>query len=190
MKQDSPLRARRKSLKLSMKAVGDLVGVPHQTVEKLEVGKRKLTREWAERLAPALRCNPKDLLFPVGFVVSVVGYAGAGSDQVFFSEGQGPFGEVAAPEDATDKTVAVEVRGTSLGELLDGALIFYDDVRDPPTRDLIGSLCIVGLPDGRVMVKKLRAGQIKGRFTLTSLEPPIYDVEIEWAARVKSMRPR
>lgn len=190
MKQESPLRARRKALKLSMKAVGELVGVPHQTIEKLELGQRKFTREWAVRLAPALRCSPKDLLFPGSFVVALVGHAGAGSDQVFFTEGQGPFGEVPAPENATDKTVAVEIRGTSLGELLDGALIFYDEVREPPTKDLIGSLCIVGLPDGRVMVKKLRAGQLKGRFNLTSIEPPIYDAEVLWAARVKSVRPR
>jgi hypothetical protein len=98
---------------------------------------------------------------------------------------------VEAPEGATSDTVAVEIRGESLGELFDRWLVYYDDVRRPLTTDMIGQLCVVGLVDGRILVKKVRRGQLDGRFNLLSnTEPPIYDAEVEWAAKVRQMSPR
>lgn len=94
--------------------------------------------------------------------VEVVGYAAAGGDGVvFFGDGQGPFDEVAAPAWATDKTVAVKIRGTSLGKQFDGWLAFYDDRRDPPDESLFGELCVCGLHDNRVVIKTLRPGASK-----------------------------
>jgi transcriptional regulator with XRE-family HTH domain len=121
----------------------------------------------------------------------VVGFVGAGAEAHFYAEGQGPFDEVSAPDGASDRTVAVQVRGHSLGELFDNWLVFYDDVRDPPGDDLIGHMCVCGLADGRVLIKALKRSQIAGLWTLHSnLEPPIYDVALDWAARVNAMRPR
>jgi hypothetical protein len=122
--------------------------------------------------------------------VKVVGYVGAGATAHFYAVAQGELDEVAAPEGATPDTVAVEIRGNSLGELFDRWLVFYDQVRRPITSDLIGRLCVVGLADDRVLVKKIRRGR-DGRYDLHSnTEEPIRDVEIDWAARVKSMVPR
>lgn len=121
----------------------------------------------------------------------LVGHVGAGAQAVLFSEGQGPFGEVPAPPNATEKTVAVEIRGTSLGELFDTWLVFYDEVRDPPGGKQVGKLCVCGLADGRILVKKLQRGHLPGFWNLISnTEPPIYDVIVEWAAVVTSMTPR
>lgn len=123
--------------------------------------------------------------------VPVVGYVGAGAEAVLYADGQGPFDEVPAPPGATDKTVSVEIRGTSLGELFDTWLVYYDDLRDPPGGNQIGRLCVCGLADGRILVKKLKRGQIAGHFTLVSnTEPPIYDVLVDWAAIVTNMTPR
>lgn len=59
------------------------------------------------------------------------------------------------------------------------------------TDDLIGKLCVVGLDDGRILVKQLKRGQLPGRFNLLSnTEPPIYDAAVVWAARVTHMTPR
>ncbi len=128
-----------------------------------------------------------------GPTVRVVGYVGAGAAAHFYAVAQGELDEVPAPEDASPETVAVEIRGNSLGELFDRWLLFYDTVHRPVTIDLIGHLCVVGLSDDRVLVKKIRraiSGR-KGRFDLHSnFEEPIRDVEIEWGARVKSMVPR
>lgn len=123
-----------------------------------------------------------------GRTVTVVGIAAAGSDTISYAEGQGHLDEVAAPHGSNEHTVAVEVRGGSLGPVFEGWLAFYDDRRDPPTDDLIGHMCIVGLASGQVVIKRLERGQLPNRFNLRSnTEPPIYDAEVEWAAKVKSM---
>jgi phage repressor protein C with HTH and peptisase S24 domain len=121
--------------------------------------------------------------------VSLVGYVSAGAEAHF--TGGGALGQVGAPPWASDSTVAVEIRGESLGTLFDKWLVFYDDVRRPVTPDLIGKLCVVGLEDGRVLIKKLQRSRSRGLFHLVSqTEPPILDVAVEWAARIKSMMPQ
>ena len=123
--------------------------------------------------------------------VSLVGYVGAGAVAHFYADAQGPFDEVDAPDAASPSTVAVQIRGHSLGALFDNWLVFYDDVRDPPGDDFVGRMCVCGLTDGRVLVKALKRGQVYGLWTLLSnTEPPIYDVALNWAALVREMRPR
>jgi hypothetical protein len=93
-------------------------------------------------------------------------------------------------ETATTSSVAVEIKGSSLGEVFDRWLVFYDDVRQPVTPDLIGKLCVVGLSDDRVLIKTLERGR-NGRFNLKSnTEPVIQDAEVRWAAPVIDMKPR
>ena len=130
---------------------------------------------------------------PSGFVkdiiaVPLVGYVGAGATAHFVPSGQ--LGEVDRPDWANDTTVAVEIRGESLGPLFDQWIVFYDDVRRPVTADLIGRLCVVGLADGRVLIKKLKRGKGKTFDLLSQTEDPIRNVVIEWAGRVKQMVPR
>lgn len=48
---------------LSQAKLGELAGTSGQQIEKLEKDQRKLTLEWAERLAPHLGCTAKDILF-------------------------------------------------------------------------------------------------------------------------------
>jgi len=121
--------------------------------------------------------------------VPVRGYVGAGA-MAFYLPQEVELDRVEAPPGSTDATIALEIRGTSLGELFDRWLVFLDDIRTPVTPDLIGKTCVVGLTDGRVLVKKLkRAGG--GLFDLLSnTEEPIRSVAVEWAARVKTMAPR
>lgn len=124
--------------------------------------------------------------------VPVKGYVGAGAQAHFLPLQEGELDRVDPVQGTTEKTVAFEIRGESLGELFDRWLVFFDDVRRPITPDLIGKLCVVGLADGRILVKKVRRGK-EGLFTLISdglREPPIENVAVEWAARVKTMVPR
>src|SRR3954463_7156139 len=123
-------------------------------------------------------------------LVPVVGDVGAGAETRLYREGQGPFDWVPAPRDARPGTVAVRVRGTSMAGLIDdGALLFYDDRRDPPTADMAGALAVIGLADGRVVVKKLYKGAKRGRWNLISTnDSPLLDQTIEWAAKVTSVR--
>lgn len=123
--------------------------------------------------------------------VPVVGYVGAGSAAHFYGTGDGELDRVEAPDYATDATVAAEIRGESLGPLLERWLVFWDEVRTPVTPDLLGELCVVGLPDDRILVKQLRATSTPNHFHLISNnEAPMFDVEVLWAAKVKGMQPR
>ncbi len=123
--------------------------------------------------------------------VPVVGYVSAGAELALYDQGQGPFDYVSPPRDSKPTTVAAAVRGSSLGPLLDEAIIFYDDVRSPVTPDLHGKMCVVGLEDGRVVVKQLMPGD-SGRFHLisNSSEPPLFNEMVAWAAKVTDIRPR
>jgi hypothetical protein len=123
--------------------------------------------------------------------VLVVGYVGAGAEAHFYAVAQGDLDDVERPRDATENTVAVEIRGDSLGPFFNRWLVFYDDVRRPVTPDLIGELCVVGLRDGRVLIKQVQRARIEGQFNLLSAtEKPIQDVDIDWAAKVNSMARR
>ena len=95
------------------------------------------------------------------------------------------------PPTKASADVAVEVKGESLGALFDRWLVFYDDIKAPVTTDLIGRLCVVGLADDRVPVKLIKSSRTDGLYHLLSnTEGPIFDVEILWAAKVKTMMPR
>lgn len=123
--------------------------------------------------------------------VPVVGYVGAGAVAHYYATGQGELDQVEAPDYATDKTVAAAIRGESLGPLLEDWLVFWDDARSPVTEDLFGRLCVVGLPDDRILVKQIRPAGAPGHFHLISNnEAPMLDVEVLWAARVRGMQPR
>src|SRR5262249_60155604 len=100
--------------------------------------------------------------------VPVLGYVGAGSTAHFYDVNQGELDEVTPPEGATESTVAVEIRGHSMGPFLNHWLVFYDNVQRPATDDLIGELCVVGLKDGRVLLKQVQAGRTRGSYNLMS----------------------
>lgn len=173
----------------SKKGLAQALGRFPSAISDLLAGRRRLRAEEISTIAEYLEVQPPDYSGPGKS--PMVGYVGAGAEAHLFNDGQGPFGMVDAPDGSTDATVAVEIRGESLGSFFDRWLVFYDDVRDPPTMDLIGKLCVIGLPDGRVLIKKLAKGSQAGLFTLLSqFESPIFDQSIMWAAKVKDMRPK
>ncbi len=173
------------------------LGRSPSAVTDLLNGSRRLRADEIAVVADYLGVEPPRLVgggrpgHPTGRV-PLVGYVGAGAIAHFYADAQGPFDEVDAPDAATASTVAVQIRGHSLGALFDNWLVFYDDVRDAPGDDLVGRMCVCGLADGRVLVKALkRSAQAPGMWTLLSnTEPPIYDVALDWAALVREMRPR
>lgn len=123
--------------------------------------------------------------------VALIGFVSAGSEAKLIPLPDEELDRVPSPPGATPSTRALEIRGISLGELFDRWLVFYDDVRSPVTPNMIGKLCVVGLPDGRILVKKLRRSSANGHFDLLSnTEPPLENMLVEWAALVTSMGPR
>lgn len=122
--------------------------------------------------------------------VPVVGYVGAGAAAHLYAEEE--IDRVPAPKEATRTTVGRRVRGQSIGRHYESWIIFTDEGdRAPPTPDLHGELCVVGLPDERILVKWLMPSREKGIYHLESeTEPTMNDQEVLWAAKVTSMRPR
>lgn len=125
--------------------------------------------------------------------VPLVGYVGAGAEAHFYADADEGLGEVEGPADIVNhNTRAAEIRGVSLGPIFESWLIFYDDVRTPVSTDQHGQLCIVGLPNGQVLVKQIKPSRAEGLYHLISNsgEDTLMDQEVQWAARVIDMRPR
>ena len=196
------IRTARDRAGLSQAQLADKLGITSQAVSQWERGEtvpdsRNLLALMRELDIPKaeLISEPWDLPFDSGETaikhVPLVGYVGAGDQAHFYAVNQGALDEIAAPQGSTLETAAVEIRGDSLGSLFDRWLVFYDQVRSPVTSDLIGRLCVVGLADDRVLIKKLKKGTKMGLYTLLSeREPAIENVAVEWAAPVKNMSPK
>lgn len=168
-----------------------LAGTSQPQIMRLENGVREMTPHWAKRLAPHLNVSPVRLAFPDEDtkvkMLPIVGRVGASTDgMVLQASDHGPFGEAIAPVGASGNEVAVEVAGPSMGNYApDGSLILYRDRHDPPQDDMIGEVCIVGLPDDRVLVKRLQRGSKRGLFNLESMVgDTLKDQRVAWAAVV------
>lgn len=187
---------------LSQTAFGKRINQSQSAVSFWEKGDREPGRDIVARIAADLGVSERWLELGEGDdfalddsvtseTVPVVGYVSAGAELALFDQGQGPFDYVLPPLDSKPTTVAALVQGVSLGPLFDEALIFYDSVQSEITPALHGKLCVAGLADGRVVVKQIMPGE-GGRYHLlsNSAEPPIFNAEVEWAARVTEVRPR
>lgn len=124
--------------------------------------------------------------------VRVVGAVGASSDEAHFygEASDDPGYTVPAPSDATSDTVAVEIRGDSLGPAFRNALAFYDNRHEPIDPSLYGQLCIVGLENGQVLIKIPKPAFEPGRFHLFPNygNDVIMDAKVVWAAKVKLLK--
>lgn len=179
-------------------ASGQQAGIRTETLEKLarglmttphwllrEEGPESLINEFGQHLeSEAVLDGPHE-----GRTVPIAGFVSAGAQAVFIPLPAGELDRVAAPPGATELTQCLQVRGESLGELFDRWLVFYNDIRSPVTPDLIGKLCVIGLADDRVVVKKIKR-QGGGYILVSNTEPPIVEVAIVWAAKVIDMRPQ
>jgi DNA-binding XRE family transcriptional regulator len=179
----------RKAARLSQSQLAELVGTSQPQIQRLEKGTRGLSKDWATRIAPHLGAMPADLMFG-DRTVALVGHVGAGSEAHYYADGDAGLGRAKMPPNGSESTVAVRVRGDSLGAPFDGWVIYYDNRRDPPTDDLLGELCVVGLPSGQVLVKKLMRGRVAGHYDLWPVVgAPQTDQLVEWAAKVTNMSP-
>lgn len=185
------LKRARKARGLTLERLAEAVDTSMGYLSDMESGKRPIPPgPMLTRLAAALQIPAAELLREDA-TVPVVGYVAAGAEAHYYADGDGGLGQVEAPPGARPSTVAVEIRGESLGALFDGWLAFYDETRNPVTPDLIGELCVVGLPDGRVLIKRLKPTPDPARFhLLANTEAPLLDQEVTWAARVLTMRPK
>ena len=183
---------------LSQRQASRDAGMSSEALGKLLVGKTRFLNSGSmSRLAAVLGTNVEWLLHGTGAedraevrLSRVVGYVGAGAEAHFYCDADSPDEEVPTPNHLSANCVAVIIRGTSLGPFFKNALVFYEDRRDPPTDDMMRKPCVVGLTDGRVLIKLMTPGSGPNLYHLHSntSDGVIEDASVEWAALVRDIR--
>ena len=146
-------------------------------------------------LAKALSVNPvwldtgegtPELVLSAGEEVEreVIGYVGAGGEAVFEPV---PIGTIRLMS-SSDTTVAVQIRGDSLGHGFDGWYAVYDNVQNPVTDALSARLCVVGTSDGRTLIKWIYATG-KTHMLVSGTGANERGVKLAWGAEVLSLQP-
>jgi hypothetical protein len=195
---------------LSFTKVGETLGVTRSAVSQWVAGNTEPTPENLRTLATTAKVSfgwlatgrgemasgdigSEDVAAGIGSpparLLKVKGYVSAGGKFRFYALDPGDMDEIPATNRDTENAVAVRIMGTSLGRFFDRWYAVYSDVRRPITDDLIGKLCVVGLPDDSVLIKKIAR---KGAgFELLSNDPaeePVPAPKIAWAAEVLDIR--
>jgi DNA-binding XRE family transcriptional regulator len=123
---------------------------------------------------------------------AVIGRVGADpGGEVLLAGGQAPPEFAPLPPGGTERAVALRVTGHSMRGLADdGALIYFEDQRTPPSPDMLGQVVVVELETGEVLVKRLLRGAAPGRYDLESVAGPTRrDARLRWAAHITAIVP-
>ena len=135
--------------------------------------------------------GPMRPIAEAGFV-RVIGNVGANPDGVvLFATGHEPGDLAPIPPGGTEQAVALRVVGHSMRDVADdGALIYFEDQRTPPTPDMLGHVVVVETDGDEVLVKRLLRGSGPGRYDLESLVGPTRcDARLRWAAHITAIIP-
>lgn len=181
-------------------AAADAFGWNRNTYASNENGNAPFSYRRAKEYAAAFGVSPEWLYDASGSMrptaeagfVPVIGRVGATPEgAVLFATGHDP-GELAPiPPGGTEQAVALRVVGHSMrGVADDGALIYFEDQRTPPTPDMLGHVVVVETDADEVLVKRLLRGSRPGLFDLESLAGPMrQDARLRWAAHITAIIP-
>lgn len=174
-------------------------GTGRDFVNDILLGRKKTVRgDNLDRLARALECEPSFLMsdYDTGPgsppLVRIIGNVGANPDgEVLYATGDQGWDMAPIPPGGTLRSVALAVKGHSMRGLADnGALIYFEDQRTPPTPDMLGHVVVVETDQDEVLVKRLLKGSHRGVFDLESLVGERKeDVRLRWAAHIISIVP-
>jgi transcriptional regulator with XRE-family HTH domain len=189
----SPLKSARLAKGLSMAKLGRMAGTSAQQIDRLEKEAgakdgRKLTKEWAERLAPHLGVAPSHLIFGEN-AIPLIGESGAGGIVTFFENRGTPPKMVEGYEGAPAESVAIKLN-SSISSMFYGWLAYYDKISDRVTASHIGQICVAWLDDGSAVIRQIMSSPEPGCYTLLSMiDPPIYNAKIVKVAKIRNMQP-
>jgi hypothetical protein len=142
--------------------------------------------EWLYAGTGPVRASPEPGM------VRIIGRVGANPDgSVLLATGQESAELTPVPPGGTEKAVALIVVGSSMPGLADdGALIYFEDQRTPPTPDMLGQVVVLETETDEVLVKRLLKGAKKGLYDLESLGGPLRrGVRLRWAAHITAIVP-
>lgn len=181
-------------------AAAEAFGWNRNTYASNENGNAPFSYRKAKEYAAAFRVRPEwlyDASGPMraataGGMVRIIGKVGANPEGlVLFATGQEGFDLTPVPPGGTDNAVALQVAGHSMrGVADDGALIYFEDQRTPPSPDMLGHVVVVETDTDEVLVKRLLRGSEPGRFDLESVAGPTRrDARLRWAAHITAIIP-
>ncbi|MCR5876288.1 peptidase S24 [Phenylobacterium sp. J426] len=181
-------------------AAADAFGWSRNTYASNENGNAPFSYRRAKEYAAAFGVRPEWLYDAAGPMtgssepgfVQVVGRVGANPEgAVLFATGQDPAELAPIPPGGTDKAAALKVVGHSMrGVADDGALIYFEDQRTPPTPDMLGHVVVVETDTDEVLVKRLLRGSRPGLYDLESVAGPTRrDARLRWAAHITAIIP-
>lgn len=191
------VRAWRKARGLTLETLAEAIGMTHQNLGKIERGLVPLGEEYHGPLARAFGIETADLFRGPDEIIDarmvpIVGRVGADNDgSIIYADADGTGDLVPIPPGGTERAVALQVVGHSMGDWApEGSLIYFEDQHTPPTADMLGHPCVVETEDGRVLLKRLLRGSRSGRYDLESIVgPTLQDVRLRWAAEVTANIP-
>lgn len=181
-------------------AAADAFGWNRNTYASNENGNAPFSYRKAKEYAVAFGVRPEWLYDAAGPMrpsvepgfVPVIGRVGANPEGlILFATGQEPGDLAPIPPGGTEKAAAVRVVGHSMhGFADDGALIYFEDQRTPPTPDMLGHVVVVETESDEVLVKRLLRGSRAGVYDLESIAGPTRrDARLRWAAHITAIIP-
>jgi SOS-response transcriptional repressor LexA len=181
-------------------AAADAHGWSRNTYASNENGNAPFSYRRAKEYAAAFGVSPEWLYDAAGPMlasvasgfVPVIGRVGANAEgAVLFTHGQDPAELAPIPPGGTEQARALRVVGHSMhGVADDGALIYFEDQRTPPTPDMLGQVVVVELDTEEVLVKRLLRGSHAGLYDLESVAGPTrHDARLRWAAHITAIIP-
>ena len=181
-------------------SAADVHGWSRNTYASNENGNAPFSYRRAKEYAAAFGVSPEWLYDAAGpmrgaaltGLVPVIGRVGANPEgTVLFALGHDPAELAPIPPGGSDQARALRVVGHSMrGVADDGALIYFEDQRTPPTPDMLGHVVVVELETDEVLVKRLLRSSRPGLFDLESLAGPMrQDARLRWAAHITAIIP-
>ena len=181
-------------------AAADGFGWSRNTYASNETGNAPFSYRRAKEYAAAFGVSPEWLYDAAGAaqpagaggLVPVIGRVGANPEgTVLFASGDDPLERAPIPPGGTDQAKALRVVGHSMrGVADDGALIYFEDQRTPPTPDMLGHVVVVEVDTDEVLVKRLLRGSRPGLYDLESVAGPMrQDARLRWAAHITAIIP-
>ncbi|MCO5730059.1 hypothetical protein [Rhizobium sp. SSA_523] len=88
-------------------------------------------------------------------------------------------------------SMAIRVhRGHSMGAIQDGWMLYYNDDKSKPTADLNGKLCLVKLPNGRILTRIVKQAWDPNKWDLSTINgQQMINQTVEWAEPVLFIQP-
>ena len=97
--------------------------------------------------------EPEDWEKPTRHLVPLVGYVAAGYEAHYYDHFPARLEEMEDPRLGAEGTHLFELRDHGFGPAFDRWRVYFEEICRPVTPDLIGFFCVIGLDDGRIVLR-------------------------------------